>query len=343
MRIVVVGVGGLGGLYGGMLARRGEDVTFVARGPSLEALRARGLTVRSPSLGNFTVSARATDNPEELDLPDLVLFCVKTYDLERAAEQIRPLVGPSTTVLPPLNGIEATSRLRAIVGKEAVLVGISYARSTRTAPATIDHMANTKIVLGEPAGGISARVEAIAGVLRRAGIDAEAHAAPELPLWEKLVAHGAFGGMTALTRLPLGPMLACFETRAMLHDVILEIVAVARSRGVAIPTESVDRIATMAGWLASWGAPVAPGGSGRWPAPRTRKYHRRNRATRKAGWCANPDECRDLRGAQAVRGRSIWPALTVCCLFQQPAKSSRPVNSGRVPCVAGRVSRLGCA
>ena len=249
MRIVVVGVGGLGGLYGEMLARRGEDVTFVARGPSLEALRARGLTVRSPSLGNFTVSARATDNPEELDLPDLVLFCVKTYDLERAGEQIRPLVGPSTTVLPLLNGIEATSRLGAIVGKEAVLVGISYARSTRTAPATIDHMANTKIVLGEPAGGVSARVEAIAGVLRRAGIDAEAHAAPELALWEKLVAHGAFGGMTALTRLPLGPMLACFETRAMLHDVILEIVAVARSRGVAIPTESVDRIATMADGL----------------------------------------------------------------------------------------------
>src|SRR6266849_5203435 len=182
MRIVVVGGGGRGGLYGGLLARRGEDVTFVARGPSLEALRARGLTVRSPSLGNFTVSARATDNPEELDLPDLVLFCVKTYDLERAAEQIRPLVGPSTTVLPLLNGIEATSRLGAIVGKEAVLVGISYARSTRTAPATIDHMANTKIVLGEPAGGISARVAHVGQVLRGASSEVEVHAAPELPL-----------------------------------------------------------------------------------------------------------------------------------------------------------------
>jgi len=225
-----------------MLARRGEDVTFVARGPSLEALRARGLTVRSPSLGNFTVSARATDNPEELDPPDLVLFCVKTYDLERVAEQIRPLVGPSTTVLPLLNGIDATARIGRIVGERAVLVGISYARSTRTAPATIDHMANTKIVLGEPAGGISARVEAIAGVLRRAGIDAEAHAAPELPLWEKLVAHGAFGGMTALTRLPLGPMQTCEETRAMLLDVMLEIVAVGCAHGVAIPADCIDRI-----------------------------------------------------------------------------------------------------
>src|SRR6266568_3762885 len=108
MRIVVVGVGGLGGLYGGLLAEHGEDVTFIARGPTLEALRSRGLTVRSPSLGNFSVPVHATDNPGELDPPELVLFCVKTYDLERAAEQIRPLVGPSMAVLPLLNGIDAT-------------------------------------------------------------------------------------------------------------------------------------------------------------------------------------------------------------------------------------------
>ena len=140
MRIVVVGVGGLGGLYGGLLAEHGEDVTFIARGLSLEVLRAQGLTVRSPSLGNFTVPVRATEDPHELDPPDLVLFCVKTYDLEHAAEQIRPLVGASTTVLPLLNGIDATARIGRIVGERAVLVGISYARSTRTAPATIDHM-----------------------------------------------------------------------------------------------------------------------------------------------------------------------------------------------------------
>jgi 2-dehydropantoate 2-reductase len=249
VRIVVVGVGGLGGLYGGLLAKHGEDVTFIARGHSLEALRARGLSVRSSSLGNFTVSVRATDKPEELDPPELVLFCVKTYDLEQAAEEIRPLVGPNTAVLPLLNGIDATARIGRIVGERAVLVGMSYARSTRTAPATIDHMANTKIILGEQAGGLSLRVERVAQVLREAGIDVEAHAAPELSLWEKLVAHGAFGGMTALTRLPLGPMLACEETRAMLLEVIREIIAVARARGVAIPTESADRIAAMADGL----------------------------------------------------------------------------------------------
>jgi len=228
-----------------MLARYANDLTFIARGPSLETLRARGLTVNSPSLGNFTVPVRATDEPEALDPPDLVLFCVKAYDLEEAAEQIQPLVGPGTAVLPLLNGIDATARLGRIVGEGAVLVGISYARSTRTAPATIDHMANIKITLGEPTGGLSRRVEAVAQVLRGAGIDAEAHAAPEVPLWEKLVAHGAFGGMTALTRLPLGPMLACAETRAMLLDVMLETVAVGRARRVAIPADCVDRIMAM--------------------------------------------------------------------------------------------------
>src|SRR5712691_1870228 len=189
MRIVVVGVGGLGGLYGGLLAEHGEDVTFIARGPSLEALRARGLMVRSPSLGNFTVPVRATDDPQEVDPPDLVLFCVKTYDLDQAAEQIRPLVGPGTAVLPLLNGIDATARLQRILGEGAVLIGMSYARSTRTAAATIEHMANIKITLGEPTGGLSGRVEAIAQTLRGAAIDAEAHAAPQVPLWEKLVAH----------------------------------------------------------------------------------------------------------------------------------------------------------
>jgi len=139
-------------------------LTFIARGPSLEALRARGLTVRSPSVGNFTVPVHATDDPEELDPPDLILFCVKSYDLEQAAEQIRPLVGPGTAVLPLLNGIDATARLGRIVGEGAVLVGISYARSTRTAPATIDHMANIKITLGEPTGGLSRRVEAVAAL-----------------------------------------------------------------------------------------------------------------------------------------------------------------------------------
>jgi 2-dehydropantoate 2-reductase len=246
MRIVVVGVGGLGGLYGGLLAQHGEDVTFIARGASLAALRAHGLTVRSPSLGDFTVPAHATDNPADLEPPELVLFCVKTYDLEPAAEQIRPLVGDTTTVLPLLNGIDATARIGRIVGERAVLMGMSYARSTRTAPATIDHMANTQIVLGEPSGGLSRRVEVVAHVLRGARIDTEVHTAPELPLWEKLVAHGAFGGMAALTRLPLGPISTCHETRAMQREVILEVVAVARARGVPIPAESVERIANIA-------------------------------------------------------------------------------------------------
>lgn len=245
MRIVVVGVGGLGGLYGGMLARAGEDVTFIARGPTLEALRAGGLTVRSPTLGTFTIPVRATDHPEQLEPPDLVLFCVKTYDLEQAAEPIRPLIGPDTMVLPLLNGIDATARLGRIFGERVVLMGMSYARSTRTAPATIDHMANTKIIIGEPGGGLSRRVERVAEILRGARIDVEVHAAPELPLWEKLVAHGAFGGLAALTRLPLGPMLACPETLAMQLAVIREIVAVGRACGVPIPDEAVERVANM--------------------------------------------------------------------------------------------------
>jgi 2-dehydropantoate 2-reductase len=242
MRIAVVGVGGVGGLLGGLLARQGEEVTFIARGASLEALRDRGVSVASPSLGDFAAPVRATADPREVDPPDLVLFCVKTYDLEPAAEQIRPLVGPGTALLPLQNWVDATERLGPIVGEGAVLVGVTYVRSTRTAPATIEHMANTRTILGEPAGGLSPRVEAIVATLRGAGIEAEAHADPQVPLWEKFVGFSAFGVVTALTRLPVGPILACPETRAMLLEVMEETVAVGRARGVAIPADCVDRL-----------------------------------------------------------------------------------------------------
>jgi 2-dehydropantoate 2-reductase len=242
MRVVVVGAGGLGGLFGGLLARQGEEVVFVARGAGLKALREQGLTVRSPVFGNFTVPTRATDDVGQIEPPDLVLFCVKTYDLEPAAEQIRPLVGASTAVLPFQNGIDATERLGRIVGAGAVLVGVTYARSARTAPATFDHAVHTRTIFGELAGGMSPRVEAIAKLLRDAGLAVETPTDPQVPLWEKFVGFGAYGGMTALTRLPIGPVLACPETRMMLQEAMREIVAVGRARGVAIPTECVDQL-----------------------------------------------------------------------------------------------------
>lgn len=107
MRIAIMGSGGLGGYYGGVLAKAGEDVTFIARGAHLDAIRSQGLKIKSPDGGEFTIKAEATDDPGKLDPVDLVMFCVKTYDTDAAAEQIRPIVGPDTVVTSIQNGIDS--------------------------------------------------------------------------------------------------------------------------------------------------------------------------------------------------------------------------------------------
>src|SRR5262245_18971247 len=117
MRVAVMGTGGTGGYFGGLLARAGHDVTFIARGAHLAALRAHGLTVRSRRAGDFTVPAQATDDPAGVGTVDLVLFCVKAHDTDAAAELIRPLVGPQTMVLPVQNGIDHPERLARVVGE----------------------------------------------------------------------------------------------------------------------------------------------------------------------------------------------------------------------------------
>src|SRR5436190_11293246 len=194
-----MGSGGLGGFYGGLLARSGADVTFIARGPHLEAIRASGLTVHSQMVGDFTVAAPATDDPGTLGPVDLVIVGVKTYDLDTAVVQMRPLIGPDTVVLPLQNGIDATDRIAQAVGPASAIVGVAYVSSFVDAPGVIKHNGLNKIVLGEPGGGPSRRVERIASAIRGAGIGCEVPADVRTPLWEKFILLSGTGGVMALT------------------------------------------------------------------------------------------------------------------------------------------------
>ncbi len=125
MRIVVMGSGGVGGVFGGQLARTGMDVWFIARGQHLTALRSHGLTVHSGVLGDFSCAVNATADPNEIGHADLILFCVKTYDLDAAAAAIRPLIGPGTVVLPLQNGIESAERLVRVLGPAPLIGGVA--------------------------------------------------------------------------------------------------------------------------------------------------------------------------------------------------------------------------
>lgn len=246
MKIAVMGSGGIGGYFGGLLARKGEDVTFIARGAHLEAIRKSGLQVKSAA-GDFQVRAKATHDPNAVGPVDLILFCVKGYDTDAAGSQIRPMVGPQTVVLCLLNGVDNRERLGAILGDEHVMAGVVHILSTISAPGVISQTAGPRsLKFGEEDGRATPRAERILAVLTGAGINAALSTQIQVDLWEKFLLICAQGGVTALTRLSIGEILACPETLAFYRGVMEEVAAVARTKGVGLSTDAVDRAVAFA-------------------------------------------------------------------------------------------------
>ncbi len=253
MRVAVMGTGGTGGYFGGLLARSGQDVTFIARGDHLAALRAHGLRVVSRLAGDFTVSAQSTDDPASVGPVDLLLFCVKAYDTNAAAALCRPLVGPQTVVLPLQNGVDAAERIGGVLGQDHVIGGVALVTAAIEAPGAIAQTGGPgKIVLGELAGGASARTERLVRALERAGIAVELHPAIRIALWEKFIFICAFSGVTALTRLPIGPILASPACAELFRGVMEEVAAVAHTSGIDMPKDSVERAFAMAERFEPW-------------------------------------------------------------------------------------------
>jgi 2-dehydropantoate 2-reductase len=254
MRIAIMGAGGTGGYFGGLLARAGEDVTFIARGAQLEALRTRGLTVESRLAGTFTIPVQATDAPNEVGPVDLILFCVKTYDTDAAAESISPLIRPATMFLSLQNGIGNEERIARAVGHTSGIGAVAYIVSTIKAPGVVAQTAGPgKIVFGELGGGTSPRTERLHDVLQRAGIVAELHPNVQAAIWQKFLFICAFSGVTALTRLPIGTILADPMTRALFRGTSEEAEAVARTDGIELPKDCVEQALATAAAVEPWG------------------------------------------------------------------------------------------
>jgi 2-dehydropantoate 2-reductase len=254
MRIAVVGAGGTGGYFGGLLARAGEDVAFIARGTQLEALRARGLTVESRLAGSFTVAVRATDDPDEVGPVDLILFCVKTYDTESAAEAARPLFRPETVLLSLQNGIDNEESIARATGQPPGLGAAAYVVSAIKAPGVVAQTAGPgKIVLGELGGGTSARADRLSETLRGAGIAAEVHPNVRAVLWQKFLFICAFSGVTAVSRLPIGTVLADPETSALFRGTSEEVEAIARAGEIGLPADCVEQALATASDVEPWG------------------------------------------------------------------------------------------
>jgi 2-dehydropantoate 2-reductase len=254
MRVAIVGSGGTGGYFGGLLARAGEEVTFIARGAHLEALRLRGLTVKSRLAGEFTLPVRATDTPNEVGPVDLILFCVKTYDTDTAAQSIDPLIGAETMLLSLQNGVDNAERIAQIAGHNSGLGAVAYVVSAIEAPGVIAQTAGPgRIILGELAGGTSARVERLHSVLQRAEIAAEVHPDVRIAIWQKFLFICAFSGITALTRVPIGPILTDQVTHALFRGTLEEVEAVARTGGIELPKDCVEQALATAAAVEPWG------------------------------------------------------------------------------------------
>jgi 2-dehydropantoate 2-reductase len=242
MRIAVMGTGGMGGYYGGLLAQKQHDVIFIARGAHLEAIRANGLQIQS-QFGDFAVKpAHATDKPEEVGPVDLLLFCTKTYHTDEAAPQSRPMVGNQSTVLSLQNGIDAADRLGKVLGAEHMIAGATWISAAVVAPGVIKQAsAFRRVAIGELNGRITPRVQAVYEAFKEAGATTEISDNILSVLWAKFVFIAAASGFGSLTRLPLAAYRSVPETRALMTKLMHEAAALAQAQHITLAPDVIEK------------------------------------------------------------------------------------------------------
>jgi 2-dehydropantoate 2-reductase len=241
MRIAVMATGAVGGYFGARMAAAGHDVCFIAREANLEAIRTRGLRLESP-LGDLLLqSPYATDNPADVGPVDIVLFAVKLWDTEQAARLALPLLGAQTRLIALQNGIDGPERIAPILGADVVAPGSAYIATVLSAPGVVTHTSQfARMIVGRGDGKPDAPLKAFTDAAKAAGVDITLSESIERERWQKFVFLVGLSGATASTRLPLGPILQDPDTRAMFHDLMREVVAVGRARGVALPEDYAD-------------------------------------------------------------------------------------------------------
>jgi 2-dehydropantoate 2-reductase len=246
MRIAILGSGAVGGYYGALLARAGHDVTFIARGAHLAAIREKGLQVRSGTVGDFVVRAAAEQDTTRVGPVDVVLVAVKAYDNDTALPMIRPMLRPGTTVLTVQNGVDSVREVAAAVGEGPVLGGTTYVATALAAPGIIEQTGTyRRIVFGEVFGTlprITDRVRRIQDALAGSDIQAEAVGDGRIPIWEKFIFLVPLAAFTGAARLPIGPVWEDPFIRARFLDGCREIERLARAEGVPVAGDVVDRI-----------------------------------------------------------------------------------------------------
>jgi 2-dehydropantoate 2-reductase len=248
MRIAVVGAGGVGGGFGVALAKAGADVTFIARGAHLAAMKSHGLKIQGGRGESHLVPTQATDDPAGIGTVDIVLFCVKLWDVESAGQHIKPLVGAHTAVIPLQNGIDAAERLIPILGSHAVMGGVAQISASITAPGLIQQVGTfMRMIFGELDGTRSKRAEDFLALCQKAGFDATLSDQIQTELWMKFILLASNASVTAATRQPIGRLRDDPDIRQMMSAAFQEVIDVGRAKGVTLPSDALEKIVAFIG------------------------------------------------------------------------------------------------
>lgn len=243
MRIAVVGAGGVGGAFGAALAKAGADVTFIARGAHLAAMKSKGLRVEGGRGETHLVPTQATDDPASVGPVDFVLFCVKLWDVESAGRHIKSLVGPNTAVIPLQNGIDAPERLVPILGANAVMGGVAQISASIVEPGVIRQVGTfMRMLFGELDGSTSKRGEALLAMCRKAGFDVVLSDQIVTELWMKFILLATNASVMAVARQPIGKLRDDPDMRQQFVAAYQEVVDVGKARGVKLPADAVDKM-----------------------------------------------------------------------------------------------------
>jgi len=246
VRVGIIGAGGVGGYYGGLLARAGHPVSFLARGANLSALREHGVIVRT-SDDEWTSAVHASEDAHELSAGfgegDLALVTTKAYSLTEVAPAVIAFAERGTTILPLLNGVEAAETLMKLgVPRERIIGGVTYISAVRAAPGTIvRRTAAQRVIVGELARGTSARVKEVAAIFENAGAQGEASEDITVALWQKFVFLSSIAAGCGLARLQLGQVRENPLGARLLDRAVREAVAVGRARGVALRDDEEEQ------------------------------------------------------------------------------------------------------
>jgi 2-dehydropantoate 2-reductase len=248
MRIAVVGAGGVGGGFGAALAKAGADVTFIARGAHLAAMTSQGLKVQGPRGETHLVPTQATDDPASVGKVDIVLFCVKLWDIESAGAHIEPLIGPDTAVITLQNGIDAHERLMPILGHSAVMGGVAQISASIVSPGVIQQVGTfMRMIFGELDGRRSKRAEDFLALCLKAGFDATLSEQILTELWMKFILLASNAGIMSLARQPIGKLRDDPDLRPIFLAAYREVIDVGRAKRVALPDDALDRIIDFTG------------------------------------------------------------------------------------------------